>query len=53
MMQYLLRRAVVVSVALAAGFADGFLLPYIVDGIENLASALLELPLGYMVQGKS
>lgn len=52
MMQYLLHRALVVSVVLV-GFAEGFLLPYIVKGIENLVAALLQLPLGYNIQGKN
>lgn len=50
MMQYLLRRALVASVALVC-FADGFLLPYIVDGIEKFAAGLLDYPIGYKVQG--
>lgn len=49
-MQYLLCRVLLVSVAVA-GFADGFLLPYIVDNIKDLVTGVLELPLGYNVQG--
>lgn len=49
-MQYLLRRVLLVGVALA-GFADGFLLPYTVDNIKDLVTGVLELPHGYNVQG--